>query len=246
MQIHSIFSIFIITLFAGACKNPGDDQSLEGMLTGRVTDTAGEPLPGAAVVASNTMIYNSSATGASDQNGNFRIQLPKVGTFVASATVKKNYNGKQYELDLHPDQTEPFSIDGTQVNFEWRLSGRKPIENEGFYGATLVINKGALSQIYDSENIEFTLVPVGPLIDGSTGNVLKRTPGQPHTPIRDQIIDVPLGRYRLTAVYKGVGNAAELKLRRHFSDDPFVPELIVDFEPDNIWGKNSAFIAYQE
>ncbi|WP_157474557.1 carboxypeptidase regulatory-like domain-containing protein [Dyadobacter sp. Leaf189] len=239
----------MILLF-NACKtdnNPSPDgvQSEKGYAVGKVTGTDGSLLKGVEIVVDNTMLYNSYALGRSDENGNYKIQLPKVGTFMASAQIKKEYNGEIYELDLDPDVYEEFSIDGAVRNFTWKLTGRRP-EGEGYYGASIEVNKSVNSEIYDSENIEFTLTPVGNLIDGSKGKSLKLKHGAPFSKEYGRLVDVPLGRYRMTAYYNGEAGKMPLKLRKHFSEDAYEDELTIDFEPENIWGKNISIISYKE
>ncbi|OJV17017.1 MAG: hypothetical protein BGO21_29720 [Dyadobacter sp. 50-39] len=223
-----------------------DGQSpRNGYATGKVTDTEGNPVKGVEVVIDNTMFHASYSLGNTDANGNYEIQLPKVGTFMASAQIVKQYNGRRYELDLDPDVYEAFSIDGAVRNFRWKLSGERP-EGEGYYGATIGLNKGLYSSIYDEENIEFTLTPVGNLIDGTKGKTLKMKSGEPYSKNYGNLVDIPLGRYEVTAYYKGEGGEGPLKLRNHFSDDEYEHKLVIDFEPDTMWGRNSFFISYME
>ena len=217
----------------------------KGYATGKVTDTEGNPVKGVEVVIDNTMIHASYSLGNTDANGNYEIQLPKVGTFMASAQIVKQYNGRRYELDLDPDVYEGFSIDGAVRNFQWKLTGERP-EGEGYYGATVGLNKSLYSSIYDEENIEFTLTPVGNLIDGSKGKTLKMKSGKPYSKTYGYLVDIPLGRYEMTAYYNGEGGKAPLKLRNHFSEDEYESTLVIDFEPSTMWGRNSFFISYME
>ncbi|MCE7065305.1 carboxypeptidase-like regulatory domain-containing protein [Dyadobacter sp. CY326] len=247
LLLQSIFILFI----ALACTEtdgpePDETAAVDGYATGKVTNTDGSPLAGVKIVIDNTMIHASYSLGNSDEKGNYKIQLPKVGTFMASAHITKQYNGKEYEFDLHPDVYEAFSIDGAVRNFQWKLTGKRPVEAQGYYGVTIEVNKAILSGIYDSENIEFTLVPVGNLIDGSKGKTLKMKHGQPFTNDYGKLVDIPLGRYKMTAYYKGEAGEGPLKLRKHFSEDAYEDEIIIDFEPSTMWGNNIAFISYTE
>ncbi|MCE7058548.1 carboxypeptidase-like regulatory domain-containing protein [Dyadobacter sp. CY343] len=239
-----------LILLGNACtddKNPSPDEVRpeEGYITGKVTNTDGTPLKGAKIVADNTMIYASYSLGTSDENGSYKIQLPKVGTFMTSAQIVKEYNGQRYELDLDPDKYEELSIDGGVRNFKFKLTGPRP-EGVGHYGATIEVNKAIMTAIQDSENIEFTLEPVGNLIDGSKGKTLKLKHGAPYSQDYGRIVDVPLGRYVMTAYYNGDEGKMPLKLRKHFSEDDYLSELTIDFEPSNMWGKNIAIISYSE
>jgi hypothetical protein len=237
-------------LIALACTtqepSPDGNAPEDGYTTGKVTGTDGSPLSGVKVVVDNTMIYASYAIGTSDGDGNYKIQLPKVGTFMASAHIVRKYNGREYEFDLHPDVYEEFSINGAVRNFQWKLSGKRPVEAQGYYGVTIEVNKAILSSIYDSENIEFTLVPVGNLIDGSKGKTLKMKHGAPYSSDYGKLVDIPLGRYKMTAYYNGEAGKMPLKLRKHFSEDAYEDEITIDFEPETMWGDNIAFISYSE
>ncbi|CAG4990316.1 hypothetical protein DYBT9275_00502 [Dyadobacter sp. CECT 9275] len=226
--------------------DPNTVTSEEGYAKGKVVDVKGNPLQGAKIVVDNTMIYHSNALGTSDNNGVYKIQLPKVGTFMISATIRKVYNGQEFDLPLHPDIYEPFSIAGAVVNFQWKMTGKKPLEENGYYGGTVHINKSLNSTIYDSENIEFTLVPVGKLIDGSEGKTLKLKHGKPYSDDYGYLVDIPIGRYKISGEYSSDGVRFPVKLRDHFSDDRYVNELVFDFEASTIWGDNAAFISYEE
>ncbi|SKB60957.1 carboxypeptidase-like regulatory domain-containing protein [Dyadobacter psychrophilus] len=251
MRRVSILMQCIFVLLAVACTEtdgPSPDGSApeEGYTTGKVINTDGSPMPGVKVVVDNTMIYASYSIGTSDEKGNYKIQLPKVGTFMASAHITRKYNGREYELDLDPDVYEEFSINGAVRNFQWKLTGKRPVEAQGYYGVTIEVNKAIMSSIYDSENIEFTLVPVGDLIDGSKGKTLKMKHGEPFTSDYGKLVDIPLGRYKMTAYYNGEAGKGPLKLRKHFSEDEYEDEIIIDFEPQTMWGDNIAFVSYSE
>nr|WP_295927072.1 carboxypeptidase-like regulatory domain-containing protein [uncultured Dyadobacter sp.] len=239
-----------VAWLAAACSSDDDPGTKEpgpkeGYATGKVTAADGSPIRGVEVVIDNTMIHASYSIGNSDEQGNYEIQLPKVGTFMASAQLVRQYNGKRYELDLDPNVYEAFSIDGAVRNFQWKMTGDRP-EGEGYYGATIGINKSVMSAIYDSENIEFTLIPVGALIDGSKGSTLKMKHGKPYSKDYGNLVDIPLGRYEMTAFYNGENGKMPLKLRNHFSEDEFENTLVIDFEPSTMWGSNAAFISYTE
>ena len=243
------FGAFLFVLFLTISCSKESSTGIgpkEGYATGKVTNADGSALKGVSVVIDNTMIYNSYALGTSDEKGNYSIQLPKVGTFMASARINKTYNGKQYEMDLDPDVYEEFSIDGAVRNFQWKMTGKRPTDLEGYYGASIEVNKSVLSQVYDSENIEFTLIPEGNLIDGTKGKILKVKHGAPHTTDYGRIVDIPLGRYVMSAMYTGESGKFPLKLRNHFSEDEYVSSLVINFEPSTIWGKNIALISYLE
>lgn len=235
-------------LSATACKKsgsagPGEEQ--KGYTTGTVTDTKGSPMAGIEVVVENTLLGNHRYGAAvTDDKGQYRIPLSQVGTFHASAYVLKTFNGKQYRLPLHPNNDAAFGNEGAVRNFQWKLSGPRPEQMQGFYGARADIANDIGLPIDDPENIEFTLTPVGKLIDGSDGIVLKLKCGAPMTPYYNALADIPLGRYSATAVYLHDNQRVPLKLRVTDSNGLYKPAMTVDFEPTTLYGDNMAYIQY--
>src|SRR5215217_3991204 len=122
--------IFLVTASNAACKKKSEAEGPkdeEGYVTGKITDTQGGPLPGIEVVVENILVGNHShVDGVTDDKGFYKIKLPTVGTYHASAYIKKTFNGKNYEMSLHPDNDEVFGNTGSVVNFQWKLSGPRP------------------------------------------------------------------------------------------------------------------------
>jgi hypothetical protein len=165
-------------------------------VTGTVRDGAGRPIAGAQVVANNTLDHNSEALGITDAQGRYSIDTREpIGTWRVSAHMMHAYNGLTYRVDLHPDSTHAFpGVDGATRNFTWRLSGVTP--EGGWYGVQAYVysNVSSFGQVRPQPTeIEVTLTPVGPLVDGSTGQtIVKRLEG-----IR--VDNIPLGRYEVSA-----------------------------------------------
>ncbi|MVM41677.1 carboxypeptidase regulatory-like domain-containing protein [Spirosoma sp. HMF3257] len=212
---YSVFTAFTLLglLTGGGCTPSGADpepgKQTGGYLSGRVVDTQGKPLPGVTIIADNTMFYNNNILATSDANGNYRIQTPN-GSWVATAQIRRTYNGKGYMLDLEADKTDAFSgNDGAVRNFQWKLSGEKPDYPGAFYGGTVDVTNEIGKGPYDTENIDFTFTPVGPLIDGSIGKpVVYR-----YDTYYNRIPDVPIGRYKISAIYKPTGTKLLLRNR---------------------------------
>jgi Carboxypeptidase regulatory-like domain len=240
--------LLVACLSATACKKSGSgapDEAKKGYTTGTVTDTKGNPMAGIEVVVENTLLGNHRYGAAvTDDKGQYRIQLSQVGTFHASAYVVKTFNGKEYRMALHPDNDDVFSNEGAVRNFQWKLSGQKPEQMQGFYGARADITNDIGLPIDDPENIEFTLTPVGKLIDGSTGAVLKLKCGAPMTQYYNALVDIPLGRYSVTAIYLHNGQRVPLKLRVTDTNKPYAPAMTLDFEPVTLYGDNMGYIQY--
>lgn len=216
----------------------------KGYATGRIADGKGNPLAGVEVTVENTLIGNHTSAGAvTDNQGNYKIKLSNIGSFHASAYLKKSANGVNYLLPLHPNNNAPFGNEGAVRHFQWKLSGPKPGAMEGFYGATMEISNEPGYYI-DEEKIEFTLTPVGALIDGSQGATLKLKPGMPQTPTYGMVVNIPLGKYSVSAVYKN-GGATPLLLKKRDSDQAYGASTIVTFEQRLTGGTPLAGISYK-
>ncbi len=229
-------NIFGLTLLAGwlatACTttttepdtNPSPGSLQKGYATGKATDTAGKPLANVEIVANNTQFYNSNILGRTDKDGQYRLQLSP-GSWYVRGTVSVQYDNRTYVLDLHPETDGAFaSTEGAVRNLRWKLTGAKPTEfgATGYYGGLLEVYA---DNFFDTDQLELTLEPVMPLIDGSTGQkLLRRLQGGSI----GQTNDVPLGRYRITARYLPTGQALKLRLRNEGS---YGSDYTGSFEP---------------
>ncbi|MEV3985676.1 hypothetical protein [Nonomuraea sp. NPDC049758] len=74
------------------------------------------------------------------------------------------------------------------------------------------------------------MTPVGPLIDGSDGKVVPgRTPA--YTDSGWAVVDVPLGRYRITATYRSATGGEVYPLQVELTGSAaFAPQVTADFE----------------
>lgn len=204
----------VISGFIGctpAAENPQPGNVQKGYLTGKVTDSKGKPIRGVRVIADNTFLYNSNLLGTTNANGLYSIKL-SAGTYLATAELTVDYNTRSYKLNLRPDATEEFiQQDGAVRNFSWALTGPRPEQPRLHYGGDIMLNRVVGSSLYDVENIVFTLVPVGPLIDGSEGSTLRLRSGQPSTETYGQLADVPIGRYKISAVHEPTGTKVKVR-----------------------------------
>ncbi len=211
----TVVTLLMLAYCLLSCTNddsgPGPSK---GFATGKVVDAQGKPLAGVRILLRNTLIYNSFLEGNTDQDGNYRISTNSAGssfTYIAYAEIERDYNGRHYKLDLKPDNTAGFAgAEGAVRNFQWLLSGRDAHNPNSFYGGTVSFDSDIHSQIYDAENLEFTFTPVGTLIDGSTGQVIKR---QLNAETNNEMRDIPIGSYRITGIYKPTGKVVKLKTR---------------------------------
>lgn len=210
-----------------ACSNKETDDGPEkGYATGTVTDTQGKPIAGAEVVIDNTMIYNSNLLTNSDAQGKYKVKLNGNFTWAATATFKKNYNGKNYEFHLASDNDNGFTSEGAVRNFSWKLTGQRPESSSSFYGSWIQLQSSFGSTI-PAEDVDFMLSPDGPLVDGSTGQAITKRGGAPQTYSYYKLMDIPLGRYKVKAKYQG----QFLKLKNLMNNESGT-EITLNFEPE--------------
>jgi hypothetical protein len=194
----------------------------KGFVKGSVKNAAGNPLKGVKIIIDHSLFYNSNITAATDEQGNYRIKIPN-GSWYAYAQFKKTYNNKNYTFYLEPDSYEGFGGEGAVRNFVWKLTGKKqePL-SPGFFGGTITFDKDVDGAYIDRKEIEFTLTPMGNLIDGSAGETLTLRSADGY-----KLEDVPIGRYDISASYKG----RAVELRKWNTSDTYVKTMQLDFEP---------------
>ncbi len=228
-------------LCTAGCKKEANGPSelpQAGYVSGKIVDTQGQPMKGVKVVVDNTIFYNSNIVTATDANGEYRVEVPN-GSWRVTAETERTYNGQKYPIELDPDVYEDFAgSEGAIRNFHWKLTGEKPWGTNNYYGAFIDLRHDPNGGMYDVENVQFTLKPVGPRIDGSAGETLVLQCGAPNTGGYSLLRDLPIGRYQMTAVYKPTGQTLKLRNVNSNSYDHF-PSLTIDF-----YGKESPRTCY--
>jgi len=203
-------------------------------MTGIVTDAAGKPIEGAQVFADAALYYNTNLEARTDKDGRYRIDLPQANamhtTWRPYGYLTREYHGKSYRFDLHPLDDAPFAGDKSVTrDFQWRLTGAKP-EGRGQYGSHVVAYTELGSDLMP-ENVELTLVPDGPLIDGSAGKTIRGK--LESTGEGSALADVPVGRYRITAQYAPKGDKPASLLVRWRNKGEHAKSLTADFDNPN-------------
>ncbi len=183
------------------------------------------PIANAKVVIENTIYYALYVYATTNTKGEYTVAVPN-GSWQASLQIEKDFLGKTYKFDLHPDNPNPFAgSEGAVRNFTWRLSGAKP--GDGLYGSNVAVY-GEPGSAFSREDIELDLTPDGPLVDGSTGSVITKKlidigGGD------DGINDVPIGKYNITV--KNVATNEHLQIR-YCNTGIYVNELNAVFTSD--------------
>ncbi len=205
-------------------------------MRGTVKNAAGKPLAGVEVWADNTLYYNMNALATTDAQGRYSIPLPhdQPGTWRAGGRFKAKFNGEWFELDLNVDQTAAFpSAAGAVRNFTLVISGER--EGGGWYGGMVWPYTSGRGGDFEMDQVEFTLTPDGPLIDGSAGKPLKRFVTGP------AIQDVPIGRYRVTARYVPKGGPAQAMLLLPRDADDWRSSVTITFRRSPQYGPFADF-----
>lgn len=213
---------------AAAATQAKEEQAEPNVAKGRVTNSAGEPIAGAVVDLKNTLFYGSSVEVKTKKDGTYRAELAR-GTWHVTAHVNVTYNKQKYRIDLCPDSDDDFAnTDGVVRGFTLKLTGEK--ENGlGTYGFPVIVYNVPGDYSFQETDVELTLTPDGPLVDGSKGQVI--TGKCVHTPDGTAIKDVPMGRYKVKARVVEKGKSAEpMRVRVRNKDQEFVDEVTADFE----------------
>lgn len=216
MKPYLLLLFAIQAMLCTACTKTGDEPtpgtlppSARGIANGTVKYSNGNPIANAQVVIENTVLYNSYVYATTDEQGVYRKAVP-AGSWKPSVVITKDFMNHSYSFDLHPDNAEPFAgTSGGTRNFTWKLSGAKP--GGGYYGANVGVY-GEPGDVLSMDEVELTLTPDGPLVDGSQGQIITRSlmdigGGE------DGIRDVPIGRYTITAKNKSTNQPLQIRKR---------------------------------
>jgi Carboxypeptidase regulatory-like domain len=223
-----ILSLLVMMLVSACAQtttpnNPNQSSGLEPFVVkGKIVDNNGVPLAGVEVVANNTIFFDSNGLATTDANGNYRIELIN-GSWHMTASMMRDLNGQSYRVDLTPDNDVAFAgSEGAIRNFVWQSSGRKAQQGSVFAYADITV------EFLEAQYIELTLEPQGALLDGSAGQTI--TGMLTHTADGDGLINVPLGRYKITVRYLVPGESpAVLEIKPRNSGE-YSDSLTADFE----------------
>ena len=201
------------------------------VLQGVVNNAQGQPLAGVEVWADNTLYDNMNVLSVTDAQGRYSIALPRdqLGTWQAGGRFQRSYHGETYELSLEVDNEAAFTADtGAVRNFTLRTSGERP--DGHYYGGTVWVYGNYSQGDFKNKDVELTLTPDGPLLDGSAGETLTRFVDG------NTVADVPIGRYKVTARHVPEGGAPRNMLVMRQDEDTFAPSTILMFRKEPQYG----------
>jgi hypothetical protein len=229
---------YMIRVENGDNTSPGESSNIvePWVVKGRVLDGQGNPIAGAKVFADNRLIYNSNLAAVTDELGHYRIELPKLATtWHMSSEITRNLNGSSFKIDLIPDKDDPFAGNtGAIRNFSWNSTAPRP---EGcyscsgkviFYTTDLIHPDDPTLVPPDREDVELTLVPEGPLLDGSAGKTIIAHGENSADGFGLQ--DVPFGRYKIKARYAPADGKTRGMLIRVNGTGNYVDSVTTDFK----------------
>ncbi len=229
-----LFVSCLLLLTACSCSkddegNNGEPKAEKGYATGKVVDGQGNPIAGAKILLDNTVYYASYIHGSTKEDGTYKVRV-EPGSWRTFAYVEKEYNGQKYRMELCPDKTDSYSDEGAVRNFVWKLEGRMPWEVESYYGGLIKL-RGGLNFDGNWDDIELTLTPIGPMIDGSQGKTIQLRKGDNRWKQNWEIRDIPISRYMVTAILKGDNGDVPLKIQDWYTQGELKSELQLDFTP---------------
>jgi hypothetical protein len=210
-----------------AATQAKEEKPEPNVAKGRVTNSAGEPIAGATINLKNTLFYGSSAQVKTGKDGTYRVELAR-GVWHVTAQVDKVFNKKKLRIDLCPEVDEDFAnTDGGVRNFTWKLTGEKE-DGLGTYGKPVIVYQEPGDYSFQLNDVELTLTPDGPLVDGSKGQPITGKPESTGDGLA--VKDVPLGRYKITARLVEEGKPAQPLKVRVRNKGSFVEAVTADFE----------------
>ncbi|MEZ0454728.1 hypothetical protein ABTW24_24280 [Sphingobacterium thalpophilum] len=241
LNISLVMLISIIGLSCSKSEVNTPQESL-GSVKGKVLTSDGRPVAGAKIVISSVIWYNENNVVTTAADGTYKRKLvgPDNDAWYAYASIEKEYNGKKYTIDLHPESTEDF-LPSKEItrNFTWKLTGEQIGRSTGIYGGMVTVGSEP-GEFYDFTNVILTLTPQGPLIDGSKGSKLViAVPAS-------QRLEVPIGRYNVSAVYAVPGKNQKPMRVRLSNTGSYNTNAIVDFTPSTDYCKNCMTIDIKE
>ena len=185
-RVLTAFTLRIAATLLGATLSAGSLRAVPGTVSGRVTDSAGHPLPRVDITIGGTTDAGTRVNFEQRTNplGLYSLRIPS-GIYRVRAYYNLVRGNASYRLPLHPlDNDDTRSYDakpGIVKDFIWRLTGMRAFHNlnpkkpESYYGASVWLMDSDPTQagiagythLPEGTILEILLTPTGPLWDGS-------------------------------------------------------------------------------
>lgn len=199
-----------------------------GYASGHVVDAQNRPIKGAEITINNTGGVVNNLIGYTDANGNYKIKLstgggPLIGSYYVRGHVTLSYLNYPFKLALFVEDDSAFSPeDGAVKNLRLKIAGeRSNFGDSGWYGGTIEVDNHTRNAHFP--NIEVTMVPIGPLVDGSTGETQVARPDWLYS------YNVPVGQYKITA--RDLATNQQLAVKNYYYDKAYQASTTGVFEP---------------
>lgn len=198
-------------------KPISNTQDGVGVLSGKIVDDIGTPLPGAAI-----QIFPGNNYTITDNNGDFSVELP-VGTYTVEISMMGFQRYRLEEVTIKKDETTPlntFLTPATEALEEVMITARYDPETSSVEGLLLQQKKAA--QFSDGISAE----QISKTPDNNVGATLKRITGV--TTVEEQYVVVrSMGDRWNQAVMDGVNLPSTDAYRQRFSFD-IIPTALVE------------------
>lgn len=205
---------------AHAPSSPSSIEVEPFVVKGRVTDKQGKPMEGVEIIADNQLARDSYQVTYSDEDGNYRIDLPQLNTtWNMISYYEHKFEGKVHAFNLTSVTDRPFGANkGAVRDFVWED-----------------INGMVIIDIYDYpdhkdwpefslDDVELTLTPVSQLIDGSEGKTIKEI--SVFSPHGAGLQSVPIAKYKITARWVPDGFPPKPMLVSEYATNKYVDSIV--------------------
>ncbi|SMB96963.1 carboxypeptidase-like regulatory domain-containing protein [Deinococcus hopiensis] len=203
------FSLVLSVLSLSALGLSAPAKLTPNTVSGRVVDERGKPVVGVKIIIAPAMFRGTIFTSTDAQGRYQSTELnPATNPYYVTAYKEVKYHDQRYCLrmagDPEPYQDALNAKAGAVRNFVWRIHGESDMPSSTYggdtWGGTLAFERVYTddAHVIDRDaTVEVTLVPDGPLIDGSKGTAIART-----LPVSKGLGDIPVGYYKVSASLK--------------------------------------------
>lgn len=213
-----------------------------GIVRGYVYDTKGNPVKGARLGVRSTVAggFYSGAQGKTDEKGYYEIEPPVGAAHFYCAGASIDYGEGRAAMGLHPADGEidgfatPNGVVKNFVLLPYGIADRDGIQENprycnNYYGGNVVlgwyVNTDSVlsndSELPNGAEIEFTLTPEGPLVDGSRAHtIIIRKAIQSSASNQLYVNNIPVTTYKISARLVG-GEKLHLKETGPYANNEF-------------------------